>query len=307
MGGNPNLPAVPQNTGLVKDPLLAMAESLEVPRALQEHFKKDDWVSMTVGQRMEAISFFQDEQGETTRGLKITFPRIRYPTAQAPVWVIPGGGVNGKDGFETTIAGVVLFKQPVRAYWPIDKPIAKDPPVCSSPDAKRPDTPGPITEKGRQSDYCATCPKSAFGTGKEGSGQACKYLINCFLLRDVGGEELRAPLVLEDIPTHLRIPPSQLKAFSEYAVQIRKNVPSGSLLAYTTIFGLKDDRSRNGTEFKSLVLSLGKKLDYPTMKRCREMSDSFIEQFQERGFEPDEEGIIDVDTEKGEKGEKVPF
>jgi len=279
---------VPSHTGLAKkhDPLLEMAESKTVPPILREHFTETDWGAMAVPDRMEALAFFAAEQAETTKGLIITFPQIKYPTAQAGVWVVPDA--TGTPQYRPTIGGVILFKQPVRAYWPIDKPLSNDPPMCSSPDGRKPDTPGPINPiGGRQADTCAACPRSVFGTGKEGEGQACKARINTFNLMDQNGHDVKQPLQLEEIPTLISVPPSQLKAFSEYAVQVRKS-STGSLLAWTTTFGLKDDKNKRGTEFKALVLSTGKKLTYEQMQTCRKISDSFADQFSRRGFVPED-------------------
>jgi hypothetical protein len=292
-----NVPAVPSPANLPKkrDLLLAMAEAKTVPAFMREVFSDADWTTMAVSDRMEAIAFMQAEQSATTDGLEITFPKIKYPTAQAGVWVVPDA--SGTPQYRPIIAGVVLFKQPVRAYWPIDKPLSNDPPMCSSPDSHKPDTPGPIDpDKGRQANNCAECMRSAFGTGKEGQGQACKARINCFTLMDTNGHDPRQPLALEEIPTLVSVPPSQLRAFSEYAVQVRKST-SGSLLAHTTMFGLKADKNKQGTEFKALVLSTGKKLTYEQMQACRKISDSFEDQFRRRGFVPDDDPA----------GEKVPF
>lgn len=293
-----SVPAVPAPVpGAMKkrDPLVEMAESVTAPAFMRGVFSDHDWAAMAVPDRMEAIAFMQAEQGATTDGLEITFPKIKYPTAQAGVWVVPDA--TGTPQYRPLIGGAVLFKQPVRAYWPIDKPLSNDPPMCSSPDGRKPDTPGPIDlEKGRQANWCAECARAAFGTGKEGQGQACKARINCFTLMDANGHDPKAPLELEEIPTLISVPPSQLRAFSEYAVQVRKSA-AGSLLAHTTVFGLKDDRNKAGTEFKALVLSTGKRLTYEQMLACRKISDSFADQFRRRGFVPDDDPA----------GEKVPF
>jgi hypothetical protein len=273
-----------------------MAQSNTVPLICQEHFSTADWAALGIPDRMSIISFMQAEQAQTTQGLVITFPRIAYPGAAAAIWIVPDA--TGQPQYKPVIAGAVLYKQPVRAYWPIGNPIAKDPPMCSSPDGRKPDTPGPINiDSGRQANSCAECLRAVFGTGKEGQGQACKARINVFTLMDANGDKPGAPLALEDVPTLISVPPSQLKTFSEYAVQVRKSA-AGSLLAHTTVFGLKDDKSRSGVEFKALSLSTGKKLSFDQMRKCREIGDAFEDQFRSRGFVSDEE----TDEE-----DKVPF
>lgn len=271
-----------------KDPISEMVNSRTVPPIAKEHFNDAEWAAMSTDDRLSAVTFFLAEQGETTRGLEITFPRIPYPTSQAAVWQIPD--VSGTPQFKPVIAGVPIFKQGVRAYWPIGDPVSNNPPTCSSPDGKKPDTPGPISQTGRQSDSCLNCQQAAFGTGRNGRGQACKSRINVFTLLDMSPRpaDINAPLDLEEIPTLISIPPSQLRAFSEYAVAVRKNVPSGSLLSHTTVFGLKDDKNSEGVEYKALNLSTGKRLTYEQMVHARDVANAFEDQFMKRGFVPDD-------------------
>jgi hypothetical protein len=192
----------------------------------------------------------------------------------------------------------------------LNQPIANNPPECFSDDSIKPNPSSPK----KQSEFCDRCPNAQFGSGKpgadgaEGRGQACKQRINVFFLRDVGG-------ALEDIPTLLSIPPSQLKPFGDFAVQIRKQ--NLSFLTQCTSFGLKDTKSRDGTAYKALDLKTARKLTYPEMVSARRIASAFSEQMESRGLVPEDEKPdaadtkSDIDARSGEvldaEGQRIPF
>ncbi len=244
-----------------------LAQSKVVPDIAQNTISQEDWDAMPLDQRVAAIDFFRSEMENTTEGISITFPRIKYPTSGSGVFENPTA--TGPE-YLPTIEGVIISKQLVRAYWPLGDPIANNPPKCSSPDGETP-LPGPD----KQAEHCSTCQWAQFGTGKEQSGQACKQRLNVFLLRD-------GKSGLDEIPTLLSVPPSQLKTFSDFAVQIRK--AKSSLLAQCTKFGLTDASSRAGVRYKGLALQLGRKLTYPEMVAARNLATAFREQMEKRGF-----------------------
>lgn len=138
------------------------------------------------------------------------------------------------------------------------------------------------------------CPQAVFGTGKEGQGQACKARLNVFMLMDNKG-------TLDEIPTLLSVPPSQLKGFSDYAVQVAK--AKSSLLGQCTVFSLVDARNKLGTAYKALAIKFGRKLTYPEMKKARELSTVFMDNMVRRGFVV-EEAEAEPGTIEG-KGEVI--
>lgn len=280
-----------------------LAQSKEVPALVKNTISQEDWDAMPTEERQGAIEFFREEMGRTTEGLDITFPRVKYPTSGAGVFEIPGAG--SAPEYKSEISGVVVHKQVVRAWWPVGDPIANNPPKCSSPDGETP-LPGPD----RQAERCGECQHAQFGTGKEGSGQACKQRINVFLLRDVAS-------MLEEIPTLLSVPPSQLKTFGDFAVQVRK--AQSTLLSQATVFELIDARNKTGTPYKGLKLKLGRKLTYNEMVETRRLATMFKDQMERRGFVPaDEEEAAGRESGNGStarsdpsviegKAEQVPY
>jgi len=261
--------ATPQ-TGLAKRSTTAdIVMQAQVPSLLANNISQNDWDAMPAEERLACYEFFQGEVKNTTENLDITFPRVKYPTSGSGVFEMPSP--DGQPEYRPTLTGAVIFKQPVRAYWPIGDPISNNPPVCSSPDGIR-----PLADSSKkQSEYCVGCPQSVFGSGKEGQGQACKARLNVFTLMDKDG-------VLDEIPTLISVPPSQLKAFSDYAVQVAK--AKSSLLGQCTVFGLVDATNKQGVKYKGLTLKFGRKLQYNEMKRARDLGTLFMENMQRRGF-----------------------
>lgn len=273
------------------DTITKLAKETTVPALVAQSIPQEDWDAMPPEERMGAITFFLEEAARTTDGLKITFPRIKYPTSGAGVFEIPSP--KGEPEYKSTFVGVVVAKKSVRAWWPMDSPIANNPPHCFSDDAITPNA----SSESRQAARCDQCPQSQFGSGKPGAGgeargQACKQRINVFILRDVGG-------VLDEIPTVFAVPPSQIKAFSEFAVQVRK---IGNFLSQRVVFGLTDTKSKDGTSFKGLTLKLDKKLTYKEMQQARSIADAFRDQMERRGLVADDDAAV-IDA----KHEETPF
>lgn len=277
--------ATPQ-TGLAKRSTTAdIVTQAQVPGILASNISQDDWDAMPPDERLACYEFFQGEVKNTTENLDITFPRVKYPTSGSGVFEMPSP--EGEPKYLPTLAGAVVFKQPVRAYWPIADSVSNNPPVCSSPDGIQPLADSPK----KQANYCIECPQAKFGSGKEGQGQACKARLNCFVLMDT-------PSGLDEIPTLISVPPSQLKVFSDYAVQVAK--AKSSLLGQCTVFSLIDATNKQGVKYKGLALKFGRKLTYPEMKKSREISTVFMENMARRGFvveEAEVDGTIEAHGE----------
>jgi hypothetical protein len=257
-------------TGLAKRSTTSdIVTQAQVPAMLANNISQEDWDAMPADERLACYEFFQGEVKNTTENLDITFPRVKYPTSGSGVFEMPSP--DGQPEYTPTLTGAVIFKQPVRAFWPVGDPISNNPPVCSSPDGIRPLADSPK----KQAEYCVGCPQAVFGTGKEGQGQACKARLNVFTLMDKGG-------MLDEIPTLISVPPSQLKVFSDYAVQVAK--AKSSLLGQCTVFSLIDATNKQGVKYKGLALKFGRKLEYPEMKKARELSTLFMENMVRRGF-----------------------
>jgi hypothetical protein len=253
----------------------AMPLVAPVPAGLP--FAPEEWAAMSEADRAEALAMWQDETKETTRGVRVEFPRVKYPTSGSSFWEIPTA--TGEPDAVKTIEGIVVFKMPVRAYWPLDAEVGNNPPTCASRDSLVPDPESPEP----QARTCAACPRGKFGTGKEGRGQACKQRLNVFVM-----------LAGETLPTLISLPPTALKPFGQFAVQLRKqNLP---LTAITTVFGLTDARSGGGQTYKGLALRVGRRLAFAEMKAALGIRGAFEAEMARRGITVEEAKAPDEET-----------
>lgn len=123
--------------------------------------------------------------------------RIKIPTGGGTAWLIPG--LAGETQ-QATLRGIIVHYQDVRAYWK-EEFSGDQPPDCSSDDCK--------TGHGDPGGECSKCPYAAFGSGKGGSGQACKQIRRLFLLTE--GTFL---------PFVIALPPTSLKPCRQYMLRV---------------------------------------------------------------------------------------
>jgi hypothetical protein len=259
-------PQPPSEPSTALAPTAAPSALAVVPPGLP--FTPEEWGTMTDAEKAGAIAFFREEQAQTTEGLDITFPRVKYPTAGSSFWEVPTP--TGDADAVKELEGVVVYKQPVRAYWPLDQEPGKNPPLCSSLDGIV-----PVEGPGKQAATCGHCPHAQWGTGKDGRGQACKARLNVFLLREG-----------QDIPMLLSLPPTAIRTFSQYAVQLRQ--ARSALVAVTTVFGLTKATSSGGVDYKALTLKIGRKLSYAEMRQAAAIREVFEAQMAKRGIRIEE-------------------
>src|SRR5262249_5251031 len=92
----------------------------------------------------------------------------------------------------------------------------------------------------------------------------------------------------EEIPMLLSLPPTALKAFGQYAVQLRQ--ARASLLGVVTAFGLSDASSGDGTAYKAVTLKVASRVPFADMQRVANICAAFEQQMQRRGIQVDEGG-----------------
>ena len=160
--------------------------------------------------------------------------RIKTPAGGGKAWEMPSGDVS------KTYEGVLLLRQPVRAYWPtsIDATGGGDPPDCSSLDS--------ITGVGRPGGDCATCPMNAWGSAGEGRrGKACRQITRMFFL-------------LPDslLPVLYPAPPSAYALAKSYVLRLAaQGVPYHQVV---TQVGLESAQNQDGVGYsRPIFTSLG--------------------------------------------------
>uniref|UniRef100_A0A6M3K6J7 Uncharacterized protein n=1 Tax=viral metagenome TaxID=1070528 RepID=A0A6M3K6J7_9ZZZZ len=176
--------------------------------------EKENNALATIGeftpQNREVAALFKEEQQPVIEIL----PRIQIVHA-AQMFQLPS------DEMVKEVHAVLIHAQRVNAWWEFsfEDTGGGEPPNCSSRNAVKPDIPAGetrYTEDGTeispQSDDCSKCPKNMYGSSeKEGSnGKACKNMFRLFFAT----EGIFTPVLLT-------VPPTSLKAVSEYISKLQ--------------------------------------------------------------------------------------
>lgn len=126
--------------------------------------------------------------------------QLRVPAGGGQTWEFEDGQAV------RTFDGVLLLRQPVRAYW--HDPFSGEgaPPDCASNDG--------ITGTGDPGGECSICPKNAWGsaadeTGQERKGKACRQIARLFVITP----DTFLPLLLP-------APPSSYKRVLTYVLRL---------------------------------------------------------------------------------------
>lgn len=141
-------------------------------------------------------------------------PKVKIPAGGSLIWTIEE--IEGERG-EKELSGIVVAWHEQRAFWPGDLAGGSEPPDCSSPDAvmghaRMSETGVPLlwndnAVAGVQS--CISCPFAQFGSGRNGTGQACKKSRVLYLLQR--GEIL---------PTIVSLSPTSIKPISDFFLRL---------------------------------------------------------------------------------------
>lgn len=141
----------------------------------------------------EGLAAFQAEIGDDKLPAAPGLPTIRIDH-KAGVFSVAGVP-------EQHVEGYVLHYFQTRSWWK-SRPQegVHSPPDCWSTDMLRPDSSAPQ----RQSEACYSCELAQWGSGPQGSGQACRTLTWVFLLNPAFGSPMIRALLL---------PPSSIRDF----------------------------------------------------------------------------------------------
>ena len=143
-------------------------------------------------------------------------PKVKIPAGGALFWTVEDI-MNPDSPAMRELSGIVVAWHEQRAFWPGEMAGGSEPPDCSSPDAVMghartnevgvPVLWGDNAVPGIQS--CISCPFAQFGSGKNGSGQACKKSRVLYLLQR--GEIL---------PTIVSLSPTSIKPVSDFFLRL---------------------------------------------------------------------------------------
>jgi hypothetical protein len=171
----------------------------------------------------------------------LNFPRIQMPSGGSLAFRVQT--LAGEQP-EKELEGILTAFRSARLFWRGNFSGGHKPPDCTSKDG--------LVGIGDPGGRCADCHYAQFGTavlpnGNPGAGQACKDIRQLLLLRP--GEIL---------PHLLSVPPTSLKAFTQYNMQLL----SAQIPYWATITRLTLEKANNegGIAYARLVLSLSRRL-----------------------------------------------
>lgn len=189
---------------------------------------------MSAGANMAAI--FQEEMD----GLTPQFERIKIPSGGGLAFEAPGEDADSPDMVKE-IKAVILYHQPVHAYYKEKYTGGSQPPDCGSMDGHI----GIDHETGEVKD-CKDCPFNKFGSGENGA-KACKQKRRLYLLRE--GEAL---------PIIITLPTGSLADYSKYVMRLlSKGKKTNSVV---TKFTLKKEQNAGGITYSVAVCAVDRDL-----------------------------------------------
>lgn len=142
------------------------------------------------------------------------------------------------------IEGVLIDSNRCNAYWKADMSAggSGNPPDCASFDGVKPYTEAPVHAD------CAGCPMNKYGSGKDGSGKACKNMRRVHVLAQG-----------ELIPYRLTLPPTSLRAFDDYMTALtQKGRPCQTVVTAITLAKAKN---KKGIEYSGAVFAMVSMID----------------------------------------------
>lgn len=200
--------------------------------------------------REELLEVFHDNLGDA--GLSsLDLPRIKVPSGGALSW-----NVRSAEGEESVreLEGIVLAWRPGRLYWKkaIGEGGGRKPPDCTSTNG--------FIGIGDPGGECSYCAYSKFGTSTKGHGQACKQIRQLLFVRP--GEIL---------PHLISVPPTSLKACSEYFLMLLgRQIPYWSVV---TRLRLEKASNEDQIEYAKVQFALGQTLAREEREELRPFHD----------------------------------
>jgi hypothetical protein len=202
--------------------------------------------------------------------------RIKVPAGGAILWEITT--INGTESVNE-LCGVVVHEQKTRTYWelPFEETGGDVPPDCFSE--------GLLTGQGNPGGECGECPFGQFGPNNE--RPECREGRVLFLLCKDSA-----------LPVAVNLPPSSLRAYTEYKVRLSKGVIR--LQDIETRISLEKDKNKKGISFARAVFRAGARASAPQKALLAEQGTSvkaLLEGVAQRKALPPKE-----ETPKGTEG-----
>lgn len=230
----------------------------------------------------------EDMQSEM-EGLQLTFDRIKIPAGGGLAFEVPNGNPDAPDMLKE-IVGVIVDHHPINAYWEDKYNGQNNPPTCSSMDGKQ-----GINITTGEIRACKNCPYNQFGSDGTGKGKACKNMHRIYILRSG-----------DTFPLLLTLPPTSLKAFSDY-IGKRLLVKGYKSCDVVTKITLKRVQNSSGIAYSQAQFSLESVLDAETKAVMRQYAESIKAVTRQQGSIDTSDYDGYVSAEAASINETIPF
>lgn len=170
--------------------------------------------------------------------------QVKVPTGGGTRWSLPtlSGDIESEE-----ITGIIMHVGKRRQYWSSGEPTGA-PPECHSRDM--------LKGIGKPGGDCEACPNNQFGSGKNGSGKACKETRSLFLIREK-----------DQLPIVVNIPPGSLKNVKQYLMRL----PAPYFQVITRLT-LKTEKNGQGIKFSTVVPQMVTQLPGESVPRIRDFA-----------------------------------
>lgn len=246
----------------------------------------------------------QDIFNDNFEGIQPSFEVIKIPTGGGIAWTIPGEGEEPDSAKE--LVGAILDHYGCRAYWPTEYGGGNLPPECSSLDAKTGSLARTTINDLPAYGDCATCQFSQWGTGKEGSGQACKKMHRIFiLLSPAEGQEGGSIF-----PYLVSLPPTSAEgkydgSFSTYVVKLTGHMKK--LHGVKTAIKLITDKSKGGKIYSKAQFFARGDLKNDDKKTAQFLRDKLRTAMRQKPFETEEYNTGEESNDNEASAGKEPW
>lgn len=209
---------------------------------------------------------FDSDLEKNMDGIQARLPQIAINHKEG-TFSIPTS--SGND-IEEELVGIILHHQRVNVYF---ISVEDKKPTCFSLDAKVPESGQTVV---KQAQHCVSCQKNQFGSGKDGTGKACKNMIR-----------LHVKLDNSIIPLRLSVPPTSIAEYEQFVTMLSREL--------TPLISLKTKLTLEKKERGSIIWSILKfknqeRLNVEQWQEMRSLKKKYLDSMVRQPIEVEEYG-----------------
>ncbi len=217
------------------------------------------------------------------QGIDFSLDRIIMPTGGGLSF--KKSGLNGPEEVKELV-GVIIFQQSANTYYKNEYDGQKNPPDCYSSDG--------LHGNGNPGGDCKKCPYNVFGSGKNGTGKACK-----------NKRVLYFQTTSSVLPFMIYIPVGSIANFNQYMKNLVNAVKASQNVV--TKITLASKKNNTGIAYSEAQFEYVRDLSKDEVQKLlknREFSKNYAAQRATTIVKESDsviDGFVDVDPETGEK------